>query len=331
MSKKDEITEKSIDNYELNLIINVVKKYYKMGMTQDQIAKEEFISKSTVSRLLKKATERGIVNFQINYPVDSVEDFEGEFHKYFDINHVLIAPTLADDYETRLKDTCRMAASDLCKIIQPEDYLGIGWGLTMEQLTDILTQEYLIKKKCSKVIMIDGSIASEVDSIKSSYIIKELADFFSADGFLFPVPMVVDSKETAEILRNDSHIKYVMDFIKQVRIAIFGIGYASNESVLRRRGAYSKEDYDDVLTLGAVGDILGHCFDIHGKPVSGRLDGCITGIDLPTLKEREYRIGIAVGNQKVKAIIGALRGKYVSRLYTDSETAREVIRLMKIH
>jgi DNA-binding transcriptional regulator LsrR (DeoR family) len=55
---------KNIDNDELNLMLNVVKKYYEMGMTQEQISKEEFISKFSVCRLIKKAlanAEKGIM------------------------------------------------------------------------------------------------------------------------------------------------------------------------------------------------------------------------------------------------------------------------------
>jgi deoxyribonucleoside regulator len=318
------------DYDEINLIVSVVKKYYEMEMTQDQIAKEEFISKSTVSRLLKKAAENGIVRFQLDYPIDSIQVLKDEFKNHFNFEGVHIAPTFTDNYDTRLKDTCRLAAAEICSIIQPDDILGVGWGLTIEQFTDILSSEAVIKEKCDKVVMLDGSIASEVSSSKSNYIVEELAEFFSAEGYLLPMPMIVDSKEIAETLKSDSHIEYVMSYGERARISVFAIGYASNESVLRKRGAYSKAEYDHVLSLGAVGDILGHCFDINGNPVWSEIDERIIGIDLATLKQKEHRIGIAVGNQKAKAIIGALRGDIVSSLYIDSITAKEVIRLIHI-
>ncbi|GHU67243.1 deoxyribonucleoside regulator [Clostridia bacterium] len=318
------------DNNEIDLIISVVKKYYEIGMTQDQIAQEEYISKSTVSRLIKKAAESGIVSFQIHYPSDSIQNLESEFRRYYNMDNVVIAPTFTDNYDTRLKDTCRLAAMDICKLIRPDDILGVGWGLSMEQLTEIFSQEVSIREKCAKVVMLDGSIASEVSSTQSNFIIEKLADFFSAEGYLLPVPMIVDSKEIAEILKEDSHIKYVINYGKAARIAVFSIGYASNESVLRKRGAYSEMEYENILSLGAVGDILGHCFDIKGQSVSKEIDKRIIGLDLELLKQKEHRIGIAVGEQKSKAIIGALRGGLITGLYTDSATAKEVIRLTQL-
>jgi deoxyribonucleoside regulator len=312
---------------ENELAISVVKKYYEMGMTQDQIAREEFISKSTVSRILKKAIESGMVKFQLNYPMDSITMIEQAFSRYFNFRNIHIAPSFTDNHDTRTNDTCRLAATYICEIIKPNDILGIGWGLSMEKLTNILISEVVEKPVCEKVVMLDGSIASAVSSAKSNEIIEKLADFFSANGYLLPAPLVVDNKKSAERIKSDSHIKDVIAYGREARIALFSIGYASNDSVLIKRGAYGREDYDEVLLLGAVGDILGHCYNINGRPVSSRIDDCLIGLDLKELKQKEYRIGIAVGNQKAKAIVGALRGGIISELFTDAETAREVIHI----
>ena len=321
---------KNINSDELHLMVSVVKKYYEMGMTQEQIAKEEFISKSSVCHLIKKASANGLISFQINYPIDSLDDLENELYKYFDIDKFVIAPTSTVDIETRMRETCRLVAADICKLILPDDILAVSWGLTMDQLASIFASEIIVNKKCDKVVMMNGSIASEVHSTKSSYIVEQFADFFSAEGYLMPVPMIVDTKEIADMLKTDSHIKYVIEFASASRLAVFSIGAASYNSVLRKRGAYSKEDYDDVLTQGAVGDIIGRCFDINGGLISKTIDDRIMAIDMDTLKAKKNRIGIGVGNNKGRAIIGALRGGMVSRLYMDSITAKEVCGLLRV-
>lgn len=40
---------------EVNQMISIAKQYYELGMSQEQIANHEYISKSSVSRLLKKS------------------------------------------------------------------------------------------------------------------------------------------------------------------------------------------------------------------------------------------------------------------------------------
>ena len=107
------------------------------------------------------------------------------------------------------------------------------------------------------------------------------------------------------------------------------IGALTADSVLTRRGAYSKSDYNEVSQLGAVGDIAGRCFDINGDKVSPQVNERTIGLTLEDIKSKPVRIGIGVGRKKARAIIGALRGKIINRIFTDEITAKEVIMTLK--
>jgi deoxyribonucleoside regulator len=259
-----------------------------------------------------------------------IRDIEREIIRLFRLKRVVIAPTFSEDYEIRLRETCKMAVDDLCNGLGPNDILGVGWGMTMEYLATVFSSAALNKSKCSKVVMIEGSIGSDTNSVRSGTIVDKIAVFFSADGYLLPSPLVLDSEETARALKEDTHIKYIMEYAKNARACVFAIGVASHDSVLLRHGAYSKDMYDEILRRGAVGDILGYCFDINGRQVMPQIDKSIMSISLSDLKKIQLRIGIAVGEHKIKAIIGALRGGYINVLYTDSLTAREVVNIMHL-
>jgi hypothetical protein len=129
---------KEIDSNEMNLMLTVIKCYYEMGMNQEQIARKEFISKSSVSRLIKKAIENGYVTFQINYPVESIKILEEEFHRYFEVDKVFITPSYTEDHDIRLRYTCNSASADLQKIIKDGDIISVSWGTTMDQLASLL-------------------------------------------------------------------------------------------------------------------------------------------------------------------------------------------------
>lgn len=60
-------------------------------------------------------------------------------------------------------------------------------------------------KTCSKIVMMNGSIAGDIISAKSSCIVEKFAALFKAEEFVFPAPLVVDSKTTANLINNDSH------------------------------------------------------------------------------------------------------------------------------
>ena len=60
---------RQLDEEELAVIAEVARMYYVEGMSQLDIANILFFSKAKVSRALRIAREKNIVEFQINYPL----------------------------------------------------------------------------------------------------------------------------------------------------------------------------------------------------------------------------------------------------------------------
>ncbi len=317
---------KEIVGKELNLMIGVIKKYYELGMTQEQIAREEFISKSSVCRLIKKAVENDFVTYHINYPVESVRALEDDLKSRFSLEKVFILPMYAGN--TELKDTIKTVAEDVMKMIRPEDILSISWGTTMDMLAGALENMGGAARKCSKVVLMNGSLAGDIVSLKSSQNVERLAKHFNARGYILPAPLLLDSKENADLLREDTHIKKIMEMIRSSRIAVISIGGVSPQTVLMQRNAYTKAEYDMFMELGAVGDIAGRYYNIDGDQVSEAIAQRTIGLDLNELRKKEIRVGIAVGNHKVRAILGALRGGFINMLYTDEYTAKAVVDML---
>ncbi len=320
--------EKGSNTNELNLMMNVVKYYYELGMNQEQIAKKEYISRSSVCRLLKKAVQLGYVKFQIQYPLDSVRMLEDEFHKYFDIDKVFVVPTYTDDMAIRLKNVCEAAAVEVSKIISDNDILSVTWGNTMEQFANSFHMGSNVKTN-TKVVLMNGSIAGNIDSTKSSQIVERLSLELNAEGYLLPAPLIVDSKEVAEVLKKDSHVKYVLDKAARSQISIVSVGAISKDSVLTQRGAFTDKEFNEMNALGAVGDVAGRCFDIKGNQVSIKVAERTIGLTIDEIKSKRIRIGIGIGEKKAKAIVGALNGGIINRLYTDELTAQEVLSVVK--
>lgn len=319
MSKSDN------DTKELNLMISVVKKYYELNINQEQIAKEEYISKSSVCRLLKRAFELGIVTCCINYPVESVKTLEDQFYKHFKLNKVYIAPTRNSLTENVERKVIRTAAEDICKMIKYDDILTVNWGNMIDNFADELANINSGNKKCNRVVLMNGSLGGNIASVKSGQSVEKIARFFGAKGYILPAPLVVDSPEIRKLLCKDSHIVYIIDMIKKSRISIMSIGGVSPGNELMRRSALNKEEYDLYMSLGAVGDLCGWYFDIYGNQIESSQNERTISLPLTEIREKEKKIGIAIGQHKVNAIIGALRGEFINILYTDELTAQSVI------
>jgi|LSQX01.3.fsa_nt_gb deoxyribonucleoside regulator len=304
-------------------MIRVATKYYEQGLSQEEIARSEFVSRSSVCRILQNARDQKVVTFRINYPSMAMSDLESEFKQVFDVDYVNIAPSFSEDIESRIVDTCKLVVEDLQELLDVNDYLAVGWGTTMETFASVF-RLYSSAKSCAKVVLMNGSLAGNIESIKSSAIVETIAKCLQAEGFLLPVPLVVDSIVMAEILAEDSHVKRVLDYARQARIALFSVGAVSTDSVLAK-GAYKEEEYEEIMLKDAVGDLVGRYFDINGVEISSDISKRIMGLTYEEVKGKEIRMGVAVGEVKAKAIIGALAGKVINRFYTDQNTARAVL------
>ena len=72
-----------------------------------------------------------------------------------------------------------------------------------------------------------------------------------------------------------------------------------------------------------MGDLCGRFFDVQGEQCI--LESGVTGVSLARLRVLDYVVGIAGGEEKVAAILGALRGGYLNVLITDTVTAQAVL------
>ncbi|MEL7658902.1 MAG: sugar-binding domain-containing protein, partial [Bacillota bacterium] len=239
---------------DINTMIRIAKKYYNMGLSQEQISVEEDISKSTVSRILDKAEKLGYIKHELIYPVKSVALQEELLKKHFDIEHIFVHPLMVDNRTICMMDTCRMVAEDLNKLVCDNDIISVSWGRTMEQLAELLIQP-IPPKKGIKIVQLNGSIATSVLSTKTAGILQKFTQAYLGIGYMIAAPTLVDSPNIAKAIKSDSRIKMVLDLAKKANIAVFSIGQISENSVLIERGSITLEDVDTLRKVGAVGDI----------------------------------------------------------------------------
>ena len=71
-------------------LISVIKQYYELGISQEEIAAREYISKSTVSRLINKAIKKGYVKIKLNYPIESYHELEEKLGELYNISSVTV-------------------------------------------------------------------------------------------------------------------------------------------------------------------------------------------------------------------------------------------------
>ena len=93
-----------------------------------------------------------------------------------------------------------------------------------------------------------------------------------------------------------------------------------------RYGSYAMECLiNELVKLGAVGDICLHFFDKDGRALHSSLEDRVIGITLEQLRGVRRVVGVAGGHRKVDAILGALRGALIDVLITARFTAEKLV------
>ncbi len=303
-----------------DMLVRIAWQYYIEDFTQQEIAERFNLSRPKVARLLKEARETGIVEFKITgVPTEHLE-LERKIRNAFDLKDVIVTPTPSDQSEIR-QSLGRAAAGYLQSIFKPHIIVGLGMGRTIAEIPQFVTPDPTTK--CAFVEMVGGASRTDVgfDTYNVSWHLAE-----SCEGIAYHVnsPVVVENPAAREAIMSDINITQVLEIAAKSDVAIVGIGQVGPEMTLARLGYCDEADIRELLNLGAVGDIMVHYYDIHGKPVMTGLEGRLVGLDLEQFFAIPTVIGVA-GGDKVEAILGAMRGGYIDVLITDDETAASIL------
>src|SRR5579875_2418999 len=104
---------------------------YSLGdLTMDAIAGRLHTSRSTVSRLLALARERGYVEFRLHDPREAAPQLEREVAARFGVRAHVVADVGGGRELETLDQVARYAARVLNAFFDSEMVLGVAWGRT---------------------------------------------------------------------------------------------------------------------------------------------------------------------------------------------------------
>ncbi len=310
-------------------LMRVVDMYYQQEMLQDEIAKKLNVSRTTVSRALSKAKKEGYIKIIIDFPAENMIELEKEMEKKFHLKEVIAVKV--DDINNRDILVAREAAYYIARMIKNDMTIGIAWGYTMKKIVDAFDMYKVgsqIKAKNIEVVPLLGTMTPETadnSDLRLSYaslLSSKLAEMVNGISYHFAAPMYVKDIDTKKMLLEEPQIKNVMQKAKNCHAGIFGIG------ALVQNSSIAILEKDMILKLSernGVGEILGRVFDEYGNTVESEWNDRMIGLTLEQAKNIPIRVGVAFGEEKVKAIKTAISTNIINVLITDSVTAECIL------
>ena len=310
-----------INREEHQTILDVAVKYYLEDKTQSEIAKELFISRSTVSRILKKARENRIVDITINYQSEEFEILQKQIQQLFNIENVHITKTVKDETGT-LKEVAKVAAKELGLYLHNDITLGISWGRHIGMTAKYLPQyDY----KNIRIVELFGAMTLSKSFANTLSVGRKICDKLNATLYPLPAPIYIFDPLWREEVMNSQIVKNAFEKIDECDMIVTSIGAVETDCLQTLWHNYLQDDMrQEVIKHHGVGFILAHFFDYRGKFIDSSINNSVIGIE--TTKICEKRIfAIASGTKKVDAILGALRGGFLHTLVSDEKTLRKVV------
>ena len=105
-------------------------------------------------------------------------------------------------------------------------------------------------------------------------------------------------------------------------VMLFGVGAVSTSTTLFEGSFLDTRMLDELVTLGAVGEIGGRFFDAEGIAVETELQQRVISVPLEDIRSCPKSILVSSGAAKHQATLGALRGKLARLLVCDIDCAR---------
>lgn len=311
-----------MNNIERKKILSkIARLYYSERLTQQEIAGRLNISRTKVSRYLDEARKDKIVEIKINLPEEDYSNLEYRIEKSFKIKECIVVPTFENNEEI-LKMMAGPLNNLFGRILAGGSYLGIGWGSSLKGISDYINVR---GKSDIKVVPIIGGLGKIGTGVHTNSVAKNIADRLGSISYMMHSPAVLDSKEIREIVENDSNTREIIKLYEIIDTALVGLSDIGPDSTLIKTGSFSLEEFKYLDSLGVVGDVNLIFINENGKHVPNRIDERIVRISPDRLKKVKNVIGVAFGRRKLKVILGALRGGLINILFTDEETAENII------
>ncbi|HAF62713.1 MAG TPA: DNA-binding transcriptional regulator [Anaerolineaceae bacterium] len=309
---------------ELRLIARITRMYYEWDMTQLEIARQLGLSQASISRLLRRAKEEGIIRISVNLPNGVYTELEEILVKKYGLRDVIVVDSLEDNEMMIQRDLGAAAAYYLESAIRPNEVIGISsWSSTLLSLVDALHP--IPKKPNVKVVQILGGVGNPSVEAHATHLTSRIAHLVKGEAIFLPVAGVLASEAARDILAADEAAQQAIRLFDHVTIALVGIGAVEPSPLLAQSGnIFAPKEYEILREAHAVGDLLMRFIDQNGDIVKTGLENRVISMSLEQLRKVGCATGVAGGSRKYNAILGALRGHWINILVTDHFTAKRL-------
>jgi DNA-binding transcriptional regulator LsrR (DeoR family) len=319
---------------EVRQMVQCLELYYRQSKSQKDIAEALGVSAATVSRLLKRAFDEGLVRVELDLP--RTPELETALVERFKLRDAVVVATGGrGDVKEELGSA---AAAYFEKVTANGQRVGLSCGFTLYQTIRALRER---RFRDLALYPLSGESTLKLVDLSPNTLVGMMAAKYRPHviAYALPVQHLASLREVERERRRllrDPEIRRIYDAAQSVDVALVGIGQIAEQtpgfcSLAESYGVSVRR----LRQLGVVGEINYQPFDAAGQivdhPELKILMHRVLSVDggrLQALSRRDdrYVIAVAGGRPKVDAVRGAVSGRFMNVLVTDEDVASALLR-----
>ena len=295
--------------------------YYVAGNTQDEIARKLGVSRQSAQRLVSLAVTERLIKVRLDHPIARCMELERNLAERFALRSCEVVPS-DPGTPSSIVGLAQAAAGEMERHLKSNEPKIIAFG-TGRALRASVDQLPTMDCPQHKVVSLLGNMMS--DGSASAYnVIIRMADRVNARHYPMPLPVFARSKRERALLHNQEPVHNILELAKDADVTFVGVGNMGESAPLFVDGFISRDEMSALTAAGAIGEITSWVYDRNGELIEGLTNDLVASAPLGKARDKPV-IGIAAGEGKVDAILGALRGELLNGLITNELTADRLL------
>lgn len=312
----------SRSNEKLDLATRAAWLYYVAGNTQNEIAEKLQVSRPVAQRLVAFAVEKNLIRVRIEHRLADCLTLADRLCTRFGLSICEVVP-VDDDMPEAIDRKLAVAGAQVMERYLSEEnpiIVAVSSGRTLKAAVDQLG---LIDRPQHRLVSMVGAIAQDGSSNRYD-VALHISEKTGGKHFLLPAPLIADNEAERAQWCNHRLYRIVETLSGQADVAFVGIGDIGPKCPLHVDGFITAAEVDELMSRGAVAEMLGLPIDDEGKRVESPTGRRVTSLQLDAPPKRPT-IGFAGGARKHRAVLAALKGGWLSGLVTDEACARAAL------
>jgi DNA-binding transcriptional regulator LsrR (DeoR family) len=304
-----------------NLAARAAWLYHAKGQRQEEIARTLNISRPVVQRLIALAASENLIRFQLIHPLADCISLADCLKDRFQLEYAEVVPSVADPVEN-VASVATAVAFYLEGLFQQTKPVTVGIG-GRRVWHEAAIRVAPMRRPMHRLVSLMGNLTREGRAGHYDVILG-LAERIGAQCYPLPMPVIANTVEEKTVLQTQIACRASLALVKEANTLMVGIGQMTMDAPLYRDGFITERELRTAQEAGAVGEMIGNCFDAQGQLLDVGYQERLTSFRLPSPPRRRTLIA-QCGPERVPAIRAAFAGRLANGLITDEETAQRLL------